>query len=327
MLELFRSKTLFALAGLLLFGILFRLATLMGQPPALPELSTPFSVYLFGWLGSHNLGQNTNEVIALLLLLLQAFLINYISSAHNIIYKDSVMPGLFFMLLNSLYLPQLQLTPQLIATTFLLLMFNRLCYLYESEKPLFLVFDAGILLGLGVLMEYGLIIYLPFILLSVLYMTSFNLRYWLVAILGMALPLYFLGVITYLMNHFTDFQDSLQHSLEKTYFNTIRITLVQGIVWMVILPAFVFSLLDLQINFLRNRVKTRRIQLMLLVMLLFGLVSVLAEDQGYLYGISFLSVPLSLILTNYFIRSGRKWMKETLFFLLLACIVYYHYFQ
>lgn len=268
-----------------------------------------------------------NEVLAILLLIIQALMINYISSSHEVLYKNTVLPGLFFVLLNSIYPEQLQLTPQLISNTFLILLFNRLCYLYESSQPLFLVFDAGMLLGVGLLFDYDLIIYLPFILISVLYMTSFNLRYWMVAILGIVVPSYFLGVLFYLTNHLNDFLVSFEYSVRKSYFNPIGITFKESLIWILIIPAFVFSTIELQANFLRNKVKSRRIQLIILVLLLFGIISVLAENQGYIFGLSFLAVSLSYLLANYFVRSSRKWLKEMLFLGMIGCMIFYHYFN
>lgn len=312
---------------MVVFTILIRISTFFIPIPLSPNFYTPFADLVFDWLANHQAFLGQNQVIAVLIILLQAFLINYIANAHNILYKGSVLPGLFYVLINSIYIEQLQLTPQLLSNTFVILLFNRLCYLYESEQPLFLVFESGILLGLGILFDYDLIIYLPFILLSVLYMTSFNLRFWVVAILGIIVPSYFLGVLFFLTDHLNDFINSFNYSLQKTYFNPIGISLEQGIIWFFIIPVFVISAFQIQINFLRNKVKTRRIQLIILFMLLFGIVSVLAENQGFVYGLTFLGFSLSILLANYFVRSQRKWLKEFLFIGMLICIIYYQYFN
>lgn len=310
----------------MLFTILVRLAFCFTPAPIEPILNTPFAVLIFDWIKAHQLISYQNQILAILVVLVQGLLINYMSSSHNVLYKDTVLPGLIYVLLNSIYPEQLQLTPQLLANTFIILMLNRLCFLYESSQPLFLVFDAGMLLGLGILLDYDLIIYLPFILISVLYMTSFNLRYWLVAIFGIIIPAYFLGVLFYLTNHLNDFLVSFEYSLHKSYFNPIGITWAEAAIWFIIIPVFVFSTIELQLNFLRNKVKTRRVQLIILIMLVFGVISVLAENQGYIFGLTYFAVGLSFLLANYFIRSKRKWLKEALFFAILVCMFYYQYF-
>jgi hypothetical protein len=295
--------------------------------PAEPVLHTPFAELLFNWLKSHQLFTFQLPVMATVLLFLQALLINYITGSHDILYKGSVMPGLFFVLLNSIYPEQLLLSPQLLANTFIILLLHRLCYLYESDRPLFLVFDAAILLGIGLLLDYDLIIYLFFILLSVLFMTAFNLRYWLAAIFGIIIPSYFLGVYFFLTDQLGDFLISFQYSISKSYLNPIGITWIESLIWFIIIPIFGFSTLSLQLNFLRNKVKTRRIQVIILLLQVFGVISVLAQNQMYVFGLAFLSVSLSVIMANYFIRSKRKLLKDILFLLLLICMMYYHFIR
>jgi len=214
-----------------------------------------------------------------------------------------------------------------LANTFIILLLHRLCYLYESDRPLFLVFDAAILLGIGLLLDYDLIIYLFFILLSVLFMTAFNLRYWLAAIFGIIIPSYFLGVYFFLTDQLGDFLISFQYSISKSYLNPIGITWIESLIWFIIIPIFVFSTLSLQLNFLRNKVKTRRIQVIILLLQVFGVISVLAQNQMYVFGLAFLSVSLSVIMANYFIRSKRKLLKDILFLLLLICMMYYHFIR
>ena len=282
---------------------------------------------VFDWFGTFDNFSLKSNLIATLVIFFQALFLNYISSSNSILYRDSLLPGLFFVLINSLYPQQLFLSPQILANTFVILLLYRLCYLYESNTPLLLVFDAGIFLGIGLLFSYDLIIYLPFILISVLYMTSFNLRYWMVAIFGIILPIYFLGVIFYLSNHLKDFITSFNYSYTKNYFNTIDISLKQSMVWMVLIPVFVFSSFDIQANFFRNKVKTRRIQLVIYIMSLFGIISVFAENHNFIFGLCFLSVALSVVLANFFISEKKKILKEIIFLFFVFCSIYYQYFH
>ena len=327
MLEIFRSNSLASILGLLLFTFSIRLAVFFIPLPAEPTIHTTFAELIFKGLRANQLFTLQMQVLATMLIFMQALLLNYIADSHDILYKGSVMPGLFYVLLNSIYPEQLQFTSQLLANTFVILLLYRLCYLYESQKPLFLVFDAAILLGIGLLLDYDLIIYLVYILLSILFMTSFNIRYWLAAIFGIFIPAYFLGVYFFLTNQLDDFLVSFQYSFQKSYFNTIGITGENGLIWLIIIPIFVFSTIAFQINFYRNKVKTRRVQVIIILMQVFGVLSVLAENQMYVYGLPFLSISLSIIMANYFIRSQRKIFKDILFLLMVACILYYQFIR
>lgn len=282
---------------------------------------------VFTWFDSFGDFSLRSNMISTLIIFSQALLVNYITASHAVLYKESLLPAVFFVILNSLYPQQLFLSPQILANTFIILLLFRLCYLYESNIPLLLVFDAGIYLGIGLLLSYDLIIYLPFILISVLYMTSFNFRYWLVAIIGIILPIYFLGVIFYLTDHLKDLISSFNYSYNKNYFNALDITLKQSLIWIVIIPVFFLSSFDIQNNFFRNKVKTRRIQLVVFIMSVFGVISVFAENHSFVFGLCFLSVAVSIILANFFISDKKKVLKELIFAFLVICSLYYQYFN
>lgn len=307
--------------------VLLRLGGFLGVGEFYAQSPTPVAQWILSWMQHNAPLPWQNALIATLLVFMQALLVNYIAASQQIIYKESVLPALFFVLLNSMYTPQLMLTPQLMANTFLLLLFFRLCYLYETEKPIFPVLDAGIMLGLGLLFDTDLVIYLPFILVSILYMASFNIRYLLVALLGMVVPVYFLAAILYLNGAQDNLIDVFYYSIDKSYFKPLGITWQKAIVWFILLPVSFASAVQIQINFFRNKVKTRRIQLMTMIMLPFGLFAMLAGDYGFEPGLGYFSLPLSLLLANYYVRNSWKWIKEISLLLLLLCIAYYQYFM
>ncbi len=325
MLNLFRTNTLSALIAFLVFSILIRLTGFIIDIPLYIQSPTPAAQFVLNWMHQYAPLGWQSALVAALLVILQAFFINFISNSQQVIFKDSVLPGLFFVLLNSIYAPQQLLTPQLIANTFLILLVFRLCFLYESPNPIFPVIDAGILLGLGLLFDPDLILYLPFILLSIIYMTKFNVRYLLVAILSIGVPLYFLAAFLYVNGSISNLLEALYYTIDKSYFKSLGITLEKGYIWFVILPILTFSALQIQTNFFRNKVKTRRLQLMIIIMVPFGFLSLLAGDYGFELALPYLSIPLSFLMANYFVRTSWKWIKEISLFLILAAIVYYQY--
>ncbi len=327
MLNLFRSNSLSAVIAFLAVAILARLSGFIVAFPLYLQSPTPVAQYLLDWMHHYAPMGWQSALIAAFLLVLQGFFINFISNSQQVLFKESVLPGLFFVLINSIYLPQQLLSPQLIANTFIILMVYRLCFLYESDNPLFPVLDAGILLGLGLLFDPDLILYLPFILLSIIYMSKFNLRYLMVAILAICVPIYFLAAFLFINGSLSDLLDTFYYTIDKTYFKPLGITWIKGLVWYVILPILVFSALQIQANFFRNKVKTRRLQLMILIMVPFGFFSLLAGDYGFELALPYLAIPLSILLANYYVRTSWKWLKEGSFILILMAIIYYQYFM
>lgn len=264
---------------------------------------------------------------ASLLVYLQALIINYTGSIHNILHKDSMFPGLFFVIISSIYKEQLFLSSQIISNTFMVILFYRICYLYDHPKPLLPVFDSGVLLGLALLFNYKLIMFLPFILMGIVVITSFNLRYIFIAIIGIITPLYFLALIFYLADSFYILEKSILDSLQQEYFNAIEITFKDHLVWLIALPLLATSLIRLQLNYFKNKVKTRRLQLLVILFLAVSIAEVITEQTFYKTAFIYLSLPLAFILGNYFLSNKKLLLRKAVLVLIITLSLFSQYFS
>ncbi|MFN6082754.1 MAG: hypothetical protein ACK44P_08190, partial [Bacteroidota bacterium] len=103
MLNLFRQNTLFAGILTVLLAAALRIPEILSPHNDSFIKSAPFSAWVFNFI--ENLGNPTFWAITgnIFLVSTQAILINYISSRHNILYKETYMPGLMFVLLSSIF--------------------------------------------------------------------------------------------------------------------------------------------------------------------------------------------------------------------------------
>lgn len=324
MLNLFRQNTFIAALLMVLLAIALKTPVFLNPHPYEFIQTAPLANTVFSYLRSLPNYLFLSYVIALVFLIIQAISINYIVVQHGILYKDTYLPALFFMVLNSLYPQQAELSPQLISNTFVILMFQRLCFLYESSNPLLIALDAGMYLGTALLFNYDVAIFLPYILISVIVFTSFNFRYLVLSILGICIPLYFAGIFFYLNNQWTWVIEFTRHSFQRTLLTSVIGGYDQFLPLIVILPIVLISSLNLQLNFFRNKVKTRRILQSVALMFLFGALGLLIENTHFIYALFYLSVPLSIVMAYYFISPQKTWFKELVFFSLLGFCVYYH---
>jgi hypothetical protein len=308
---------------LVLMAVLLKLPALLHVPRYEYIQNAPMARIAFNFIANLPNHYFWGVLLAALLVLLQGVFVNYIVNAQGILYKSTQLPALFFVLINSFFIQQNELTPQLISNTFLLFLLQRLCYLYESANPLLVVLDTGLLLGMGILFNYDLIIFLPFILISVVIFTSFNLRYLIVSILGIMLPLYFTAVYFYTFGRFDELILLVKQSFENKELKVIETNYVRLLPWIILTPITVFSIFNLQQNFFRNKVKTRRIIQSLYLMIFFGILGLFLENNHYSYAITYLSIPLSIVIAYFFISDKRFWIKEMLFFSLLILAFYY----
>ena len=83
---------------------------------------------------------------------------------------------------------------------------------------------------------------------------------------------------------------------------------------------------ELQQHFFRNKVKTRRIIQSVGLMMLFGILSLFIENTNFIYAISYLSVPMSIIVAYFFI-SEKKFLLKELIVIALIVLSFYYQFQ
>ena len=326
MLNLFRNNSIFAFLFLIVFTVLIRLLPFLRIIPIDLNINAPLAQFIFSWISTFDDFYFFSAVIASFLVLLQAWMVNNLVINHSILIKDSFLPALLFILLNSFYPQQMFLSPQLIANLFIILMFQRLCNLYDSEKPLYIVLDSGLYLGMAVLFNYDTLVYLPFILISVILMTYFNIRFILARIFGIILPIYLLGVLFFMMDNLNDLFIIINNSLNRNYLTSISINWNKIIPWFLISFIVFASGISLQLNYFKNKVKTRRILITIALYIAISVLLTLIEDHDLVFAVCYLSVPVSIVMANYFMSKRLILLKEILFFSLVVAAVLYQYF-
>src|ERR1041384_8297882 len=70
-----------------------------------PELNinAPLAQFLFKWILGFEKSYYFSITAASILVFIQALQLNYITSRHGILYKDTMLPGLLYVIINSLY--------------------------------------------------------------------------------------------------------------------------------------------------------------------------------------------------------------------------------
>ncbi len=325
MLNLFRQNTIVAGILTIVIAFLLRLPEFISPHTYSFIQTAPFSRIFFAFYDSIPETQFWSVVTATLLVASQAMLINYIVVRHGILYKDTYLPGLMFVVLSSFYPQQAELTPHLVANLFIMLLFLRLCYLYESPNPLLLVFDAGLYLAIALLFDYDLSIFLPFILISVVIFTSFNPRYLLVSLLGIAVPLYFTVSFFYLTDNVDELIVYVRQSFEKTMLKPAISEYEFLLPYIVVVPVAFFSTVNLQQHFFRNKVKTRRILQCIGLMFLFGVLGLFIENTNFVYALYYLNIPLCIVMAYFFISDKKYLLKEAIFLLLIMFNFYFNF--
>lgn len=85
---------------------------------------------------------------------------------------------------------------------------------------------------------------------------------------------------------------------------------------------FIITMLRLRNNFYKNDIKTRNYQQVIIVFIINAIACALLTKENMLYKLSIIIIPLSVIVSNYFLSIKKGWWAEILFLILLATMIF-----
>ena len=261
--------------------------------------------------------------LSMVLILTQAYLLNFIINRHGVIKEYTHLPSLLYVVLMSSLPEQLSMNPMLFANLFILLFFNSMLHFYHAKQAAIKAFDAGIFLGIATLFYWPSVLLFIFLIVSLLTLRVFNWKEWIAGLAGLLLPLFFLSLYFYLNDSFNiESYERLAEPFYKVQFSAVYINtyiIVFVILTAIILGSVVLFVMDLNTY---AKLKTRRYLQLVIWFLLFAAFAYFISEKKSMIGLSFLALPLSVLIANYFFTIKRQFIGELLFLLLLIAIIY-----
>ena len=200
MIGLFRRKNPGNAFLLLFYGLVLKFPIFLH--PKLPA-NSPEDSYLYDQVLKFLFSFTGNtpavySIITFLLLFLQASLINRISNHHKLLGKSSFIPGMSYMLVTSLFSSWNYFSAPLLINSLMMWVWYRMLNLYNSAQPGSAIFNIGVLIGLASMIYFPTIAFSLLILFSLVIMRPFRIREWIVGLIGVTIPYYFLFVLLFL---------------------------------------------------------------------------------------------------------------------------------
>jgi|WetSurMetagenome_2_1015567.scaffolds.fasta_scaffold61443_2 hypothetical protein len=258
------------------------------------------------------------SIVAFLLIILNAYLLIQLNIIHIFIPYRTQVPAFFYVII-ALSITQLhQLTPALVASSLVFLVFFRVFNAYKSEKTSLNFLDAGLLVAIASLFYFPAIFYFLFLLASLALVRPFIWREWVFALIGLLLPYIFVFSVYYLLG--TPAHNFFQ-GISETFIRTPwNLRMSQVVNWL-----FIMFFMLVGSYYLANAIDSMKIHArkFFMVFLVFFLFSVLffllipGAGTGMVY---FITIPLSYLFSYYFVRCRRNWINDlfmTVFIILL----------
>ena len=325
MIDIFRRFNPLNIIWLAVLLFILRAGYVLFAPAAIPlQLTEPFVRTLIPVTYASTLAPTISVLLAAGVVLIQAVLVNYLINYYNLLGRPSFLPALMYVTLSGLFTPFLVLSAPLLCNFVIIWMLFKLLELYKTDESKSLAFDLGMLVATGSL------IYLPFTYLmaaawvALIIFRPFDWRDWAAGFIGYVTVFFFIGVIYYLTDRLPYLYQiwlplgssfKLPQVLDK-----YDLILLIPVALIIILGTF-----KLQENFFKSYVLIRKAFQLLFFIVLIAALSFYVRPEFGLSHFLLCTVPVAIFFAYYFLYAGKRWVYETLFFLLIASIIYFQF--
>ncbi len=261
--------------------------------------------------------------ISLLMVVLQAFFLTSVINRQGVLRDNSHLPALLYVVLMSCFPEQLSFNPLLFANFFIIIFLNSLFNFYRSDTAVYEVFDAGLFIGIAALFYWPCLFLFPLTLASLYVLRPFEWREWAVSVIGVTLPFLFFGTILFWFDMLSF--NSIRSILEPFY--KVQFSTAYNGTYIILTAILAVILIASLWRFSRDlntfaKLRTRKFLAIIVWFFLFASLSYLVASKRTMIGLSFLAIPLSVIISNYFLSLKNQLLAELMFLLLLAAVIY-----
>jgi hypothetical protein len=325
MVSIFKALNPLNILWLAILLLLTRVGYLVNVPAKIDfAFAAPFSRLLVPFNYTYSISPLQNILLACLVVYIQAILLNQLVNHFNLLGKPTFLPALMYVALSGLFTPFLVLSAPLLCNFLVIWMLYKLFSFYKNKDSKSEAFDLGMIVAIGS------IIYLPFIFLFILIWMAllifrpFNWREMMAAVIGYITVFFFLAVFYFL-------KDSLNHfyniwiPLATKFPLSVNIKYLNYLVLVPVAVILALYLVKLQQNFLKSYIQVRKSFQLLFLFFMVALLSFYVEAAFQLTHFLLCAVPAAIFFSYYFALARVRWFYETLFFLLLICIIWFQF--
>jgi len=261
-------------------------------------------------------------LISFILLYTQAITLNALVNQHRLMQKPNYLTGMAYLLITSLFAEWNILSAPLIINSLIIWVWSRMSKLYNEPNPKGSLFNIGMAIGISSFFYFPTISFSVLVIVGLLITRPFKLPEWIVALLGLASPFYFLLAFVYVMDkwqgyHFPGVAVTLPHFIES------RWALVAVII---VLFTTVAGFIYVQKNFRRQLVQARKSWNLIFLYLLIALfVPFINASHSFVYWI-LSAVPIAVIAGAGFLYPQKRAFPLILHWLMVAFAIAFSYF-
>lgn len=202
MLFLFRTNQIVYSLLLLIYAIVLRLSYFLNPPVKDMANDGILSVFTKNWVGENHF---TIGIITIIIVFLQAILINNLTTKYRLFNESTLFPGLFYILAVSSLQDFLPLSSILVGNTFLILALTSLLGIYKTPKCADTIFNVGFWIGMAALFYNAFTLFFLLAVVGLLTLRSFKVKEFFMVVCGYVLPFLFASVYFFWFDQYQDY--------------------------------------------------------------------------------------------------------------------------
>jgi hypothetical protein len=324
LLRLFNSKNVYSAILIPLVGFLFWMEPLR-TPEALVVTPGEGMMPLFALLVRLYTGNALWPILTgFILVLLNALILNILSLEFQFLQHRTFLPGILYVCILSSF-PSLQtLLPVYPATLFVLLSVYFIFSTYHQKNEISSTFNASFLLSVGSLFYLPVITLLPLIWISIFVLQkNDNWRFLVIPLIGITLPWLFLWAFLFVSGSDQAFISLILQGI-KAVNNQFIFNVGFLIITVFIFLLSAFGSVSLINSVSIRKMSTRKYFIILYWLLGLSIPSVFLFHSTGLSVIAISTIPVSFLISIFFMAGKRGFWKELFFFLFLLTLVACH---
>lgn len=203
MVGIFKQKSSVNSLLLLVYGLILKFPIFLYPAGPLRQEEDHFLyIWLIDLVTPANIPDIIFSLVTFLLLYSQAMVFGRIFNVQRMLGNPNYLPAMAYMLITSLFKEWNQFSAPLLVNSFMIVVFYRLVNVQNLQKAGAAIFNVGLIMGIVTLLYQPAVIFLLLMWMALFIMRAFSIREWLINVLGITMPYYFLVLVLYLTNKF-----------------------------------------------------------------------------------------------------------------------------
>ena len=256
------------------------------------------------------------------IILSQAIRLNVLMSHLKMFQQVSYLPGLTYIILTALFPYWDVISSGLVANSLVIWILVKLLRLYDQNQPKSLEFNIGLIVGCSILLYEPIAILIPVVLFALTIIRPFKLTEWLVLMMGITLPFYFIFTFVFLTSGASEFRHFLPRLDWKNPLIKPDTNLILSLI--VISVQLFVGLYFWQNQQSRFIIQVRKYWGVLLLVLILTLFQPIIFSAQALYASAIVLTPLACFISFGYSVPKRLIIPNILFWISVAVIVYNH---